>query len=277
MNRQQAEAIIDRMQETYATLDAALRTGLTVSEEAEGKDATDSFYGRGPRHLAPFRYLSASHKFATLRRDLARKVFNEVCDLVGEALAVGSAPLQIDESGALKQRWLASDELRDNFGPRAVFDDLWRESAPCAQANGLRQVADAFVRAFGLDHRGEVRRVGAFVVLDVRMYLCSIAKKYSQRNEYGSDQPIRDGALALAAVFAAMAPGQADDLTDFVRTMPRKFEPGYRPLCAIKTSYGDIILSTFNEKAEFRIPAAAAEAINLFVAEHRGEANRSAA
>ncbi|ODU53082.1 MAG: hypothetical protein ABS98_01915 [Lysobacteraceae bacterium SCN 69-48] len=277
MNRHQAEAIIDRMQETYATLDAALRAALAVSEEAEGQDATDRIYGRGPRHLAPFRYLSASRKFATLQRDMASKVFSEVCGLVGETLAVGNAPLEIDESGALKERWLGADELRDDFGPRAVFDDLWRESAPCAQANGLRQVADAFVRAFGLDHRGEVRRVGAFVVLDVRMYLCSIAKKYSQRNEYGSDQPIRDGALALAAVFAAMAPGQADDLTDFVRTMPRKFEPGYRPLCAIKTSYGDIILSTFNEKAEFRIPAAAAEAINLFVAEHRGEANRSAA
>lgn len=267
MNRTDAEAIVDRMQEMYQELDAALRSSEVVAVKMEAICEVGAGFQNAPRHTSPFRYLSTSDKLAELRRTLAKNIFRDVKALVGDACAVGSTPLVVDDEGLLREQWLPERRVADGFSPRAVFDDLWHATAPSAMEDASRQVANAFIRAFRLRPGKDVKRVGGSIVLEVRVYECSIFKSMGQK-QYSSDQPIREGVVALAGVLSTMDPSQSDRLLREMGRMPRTFQPGGRPAYILATEGGNITVSTFLGKAEFRIPAEMAQAINAFVGEH---------
>lgn len=267
MNRTDAEAIVDRMQEMYLELDAALRSAEVVAVKMEAISEVGAGFQDAPRHTNPFRYLRASDKVAEQRRQLAKNIFRDVKELVGEACAVGSTPLVVDDEGLLREKWLPERRVAEGFSPRAVFDDLWRATAPSATEDASRQVANAFIRAFGLRPGKDVKRVGGSIVLEVRVYECTIFKTIGQK-QYSSDQPIREGVVALAGVLSTMDPSQVDRFSREMGRMPRTFQPGGRPAYILATEGGNITVSTFLGKAEFRIPADMAQAINAFVGEH---------
>jgi hypothetical protein len=267
VNRTDAEAIVDRMQEMYQELDAALHSAEVVAVKMEAISELGAGFERAPRHTNPFRYLRASDKVAEQRRQLAKNIFRDVKELVGEGCAIGSTPLVVDDEGLLREKWLPERRVADGFSPRAVFDDLWRATAPSATQDASRQVANAFIRAFCLRPGKDVKRVGGSIVLEVRVYECTIFKSEGQK-QYSSDQPIREGVVALAGVLSMMEPSQTDRLSRELGRMPRTFYPGCRPAFTFATDGGNITVNTFLGKAEFRLPAEMALGINAFVAEH---------
>lgn len=260
MNLEALKQHVARMQVAYDQFEAPMRAAQASA--ADFVHAWDAY----PPHLLPFRSLGAADSIQKCRRTLATNVYRTVLELVGKHFAIAGTAVSLDEEGEVRERFLGEGSIAEDFGPTAVLDALLDRYGATAEADGMRQIADAFVSAFNLRPGDAVKTVGGHVVLSLTMYECAVSKRFGVKR-YTSDGDITAAIAALAALLAAVMPRDtALRIRDEASRahQPAEWVPGENPAFG----FGGIFVRTFSQKVEFRIPQDMAAAINTFVAAH---------
>lgn len=260
---------IARMQVAYDQFEAPM-----LAAQACAKDFVHE-WDAYPPHLLPFRSLNTVEAIEKSRRTLAKNIYRTVVSLVGEHFAVAGTAVSLDEEGEIRDQLIGDKGVVDSFGPTAVLNALLDRYGATAEADGMRQIADAFVAAFRLRPGDAVKTVSGHVVLSFTMYECTIARTFGKKR-YTSDDDITTAIAAMAAVLAVVMPRDAAERVRAESSrsrQPREWVPGENPAF----SFAGISLRTFKQKVEFRIPQDMAASINTFVAAHSTMPDRAAA
>lgn len=183
---------------------------------------------------------------------------------------VGAAPFALDDQ-PLYDVFFAAEPLQA-FTPQRAMAGLFLTFGASAHDAQRAAAARALVRAFHLRAEDEVRCVRGHVVLELRMAVDSLDKRFHKVSRYCiSSQIAAQAALSSLgdvllhlAHFADVAATRAA----VEATVAALREAGWEPSPSLRPQLGPCALRCFQTRIEVHIPEAVAADINAFVTTH---------
>lgn len=183
---------------------------------------------------------------------------------------VGAAPFALGDQ-PLYDVFFAADPLQA-FTPNRAMAGLFLTFGASAHDAQRAAAARALVRAFGLRADDEVRCVRGHVVLELRMAIDSLDKRFHNRSRYcvSSQMALQAALASLGDVLVHLAhfPDGAAARTAASAAEAAFREANWEPSPSLRPQLGPCALRCYQQRVEVHIPEGLAADINAFVTTH---------
>lgn len=220
-------------------------------------------------HYQREQVLGKSFNFFSQRKEAAQHVFGELIRLAESQFAPAGTRLKIDSTDVDDHFHLRENDF-SNFDPVAVWAYLESEFKSQGEDLAYAQAADPIIQAFNIDANQPIETVGGQIVLNKRVWIDSIDKKFSNVNNlsYGCGQDVYKLCMALVT-FAAWAelPLLVGGLHQFAHAYSRNSRINSRERHALgHDKIPDVTVITYTSRFEFRFSPDAGLKLQEFLA-----------
>jgi hypothetical protein len=220
------------------------------------------------------------YKHAELLINMARSLQKELIYRAEEEFGSTAVRLSIDETAVMEAFPLERPAYSDDddadvdvppFNPEGVW--AWLESkygGERGENEALRQAAERLREAFDLDRQAP-RHQSGYLVLDLRVYIDSMDKKYSKVNRlhYHAETSVQQALSALVDFAKATdRPMLRFGVESLRQRINRHHDIRSREKFAIGDKGTELLLITYLDRFEFRLRADTAEDLQIFLGTH---------
>lgn len=206
-----------------------------------------------------------SYTIGKLEDDVASRIERRLIKHAEATFAPPGVPLTID-ADRLRECVPKKRKGTDDFSPTKVWQFLEQKYAQgLGEQLAWQQAAKALYRAFGLEHRKEVVRKGAYVILRISVWVESYCRgPGTGRLSLNSGNNVQE-AFSTFSTFLHWTGREA--LASELKGAIQKWGYDREVTSREKTCFGkdEIIVTTFLERFEFKIKADIAEQLQIFL------------